>query len=36
MFPWCNTRSGKYMTRLATVTAMSSTIWIVRGVPPRM
>jgi hypothetical protein len=33
MFPWWSTRSGKYMMRLATVTATSSTIWMVRGVP---
>src|SRR5262245_55161071 len=27
--------TGKYITRLAHSTAISSTIWIVRGVPPR-
>src|SRR5262249_32111212 len=28
--------SGKYITSAATTTATSSTIWIVRGVPPRI
>src|SRR5438093_8119159 len=27
--------TGKYITRLAQTTAISSTIWMVRGVPPR-
>ena len=36
MLPWCSTSSGKYMTALATTTAISSTIWMLRGVPPRM
>ena len=36
MLPTCSHSSGKYITTLATTTAISSTIWMVRGVPPRM
>src|SRR5438094_9418825 len=36
MLPTCSQSSGKYITMLATTTAISSTIWMERGVPPRM
>ena len=36
MLPKWSTITGKYITRLAQSTAISSTIWIDRGVPPRI
>src|SRR6266404_9694978 len=36
MLASCSSISGKYITRLATTTAISSASWILAGVPPRM
>ena len=36
MLASCSSMRGKYITRLATTTAINSAIWILRGVPPRM
>ena len=35
LLSWSST-SGKYITALATTTAINSTIWMLRGVPPSM